>query len=171
MTNLEIIKYLATNKPTRLEELLEDIYCQAWNDGANDRFGDESSIPSFKDWLYEDASKCGMYYDYELKKWSKTINPTPTITAFYDDLAVTFPTTDPDYMWNKNNDYTWSPVMEQAINEIRLLENVLEADRYSDGVYNSFRNEVCTDCRDRDKCLRSKMAIVECPKFEDYYAV
>ena len=73
MTNLEIIKYLASNNHARLSELLEDIYCCAWNDGAWDRFGDESSIPSFDKWLYEDASKCGMYYNHELEKWDKAI--------------------------------------------------------------------------------------------------
>jgi hypothetical protein len=67
MTNLEIIKYLATNNPTRLAELLEDIYCTAWNDGANDKFGDESSIPNFDKWICEDAAKSGMHYNYELE--------------------------------------------------------------------------------------------------------
>ena len=71
MTNLEIIKYLSTNNPTRLAEFLEDIYCCAWNDGAWDKFGDESSIPSFEKWLYEDGAKSGMHYDYELEEWSK----------------------------------------------------------------------------------------------------
>ena len=74
MTNLEIIKYLATNNPTRLAEFLEDIYCCAWNDGAWDRFGDESSIPNFDKWLHEDGAKSGMHYNYELEEWSKAIN-------------------------------------------------------------------------------------------------
>lgn len=73
MTNLDIIKYLATSNPTRLAELLLDIYCCAWNDGANDKFGDESTIPSFEKWLYEDGAKSGMHYDYELEEWSKVI--------------------------------------------------------------------------------------------------
>lgn len=33
MTNLEIIKYLATNNPTRLAGLLDDLYCDAYSDG------------------------------------------------------------------------------------------------------------------------------------------
>lgn len=74
MTNLDIIKHLALNKPNRLAELLEDIYCSAWNDGANDKFGDESSLPSLNKWLYEDASECGFYYNHELEEWSKIIN-------------------------------------------------------------------------------------------------
>ena len=149
MTNLDVIKYLSTNKPARLAELLEDIYCCAWNDGANDRFGDESSIPNFDKWICEDAAKSGMHYSYELEQWAKAIDTTPSFTDFY----------------------TWSPVMEQVMNEVRFLENVLGADNYPDGVYNSFRREVCVDCHKRDKCLRSKMAIIECPKFENYYEI
>ena len=103
MTNLEIIKYLASNKPARLSELLEDIYCCAWNDGANDRFGDESPIPSFDKWLCEDPAKCGMYYHHELEKWDKAINPTSTLVAFYG---------------------TESKVIDQAIDEIELLETL-----------------------------------------------
>jgi hypothetical protein len=107
MTNLEVIKYLATNRPARLAELLEDIYCTAWNDGANDRIGDESSIPNFDKWIYEDASKSGFHYNYELEEWSKAINPTPTIETTYGNLSVTFPVTYPDHMWNKNNEYDY----------------------------------------------------------------
>ena len=107
MTNLDIIKYLANNNPDRLAELLEDIYCCAWNDGAWDKFGDESSIPNFEKWIYEDGAKSGMHYDYELEQWSKAINSTPTITAFYDGLSVTFPAKDPDHMWNNNNEYDY----------------------------------------------------------------
>ena len=108
MTNLEIIKYLAHNNPARLAEFLEDIYCCAWNDGANDRFGDESSIPNFEKWLYEDGAKSGMHYDYELKGWSKAIGSTPTIEACYDNLTVTIPIKDSaDHMWNNNNEYDY----------------------------------------------------------------
>ena len=108
MTNLEIIKYLATNNPTRLAELLLDIYCCAWNDGANDKFGNESTIPSFEKWLYEDGAKSGMHYDYELEEWSKAIDSTPTVTAFYDGLSVTIPVKESaDHMWNNNNEYDY----------------------------------------------------------------
>ena len=69
MTNLEIIKYLATNNPTRLAELLDDIYCDAYNDGSND---DWVAKPNFEKWLFEDASISGMRYsDKELEEWSK----------------------------------------------------------------------------------------------------
>lgn len=105
MTNLDIIKYLAYENPTRLAELLEDIYCIAWNDGTRDKFGDESSIPSLEVWLHEDAPKCGMYYPYEIEEWSRTINPTPTLVAFYG---------------------TESKVIDQAIDEIELLETLVK---------------------------------------------
>lgn len=149
MTNLEIIKYLATNNPTRLVELLEGIYCMAWNDGAWDRIGDESSIPSFEKWIYEDAVQSGMYHDYELEVWSKVINPTPTLIAFYG---------------------TESKVINQAIDEIHLLENVIEATKHPDIDYVRFRKSVCAYCSDVN-CMRSQMEICDCHKFENYFEV
>lgn len=145
MTNLEIIKYLATNNPTRLAELLDDIYCTAWNDGANDKFGDESTIPNFDKWIYEDAAKSGFHYSYELEQWSKAINPTPTLVAFYG---------------------TESKVIDQAINEINLLENVIETTKHPDIDYVRFRKSVCAYCPDPN-CMRSQVEICDCPKFEN----
>lgn len=171
MTNLEVIKYLATNNPARLAELLEDVYCTAWNDGANDKFGDESAIPNFDKWIYEDAAKSGFHYSYELEQWSKAINPTPTIEATYDNLTVTIPVGDPDHMWNKNNDYDYKmETVDKAIDEIKLLEILVSVDKYSDSVYNSFRKEVCAGCNDPN-CLRSKVEIYDCHKFENYFEV
>ena len=76
MTNLEIIKHLALTNPTRLAELLDDIYCCAWNDGAN--FDNDHFHPTFEDkemdkWLYDDASKLGLYFEEELEEWSKVL--------------------------------------------------------------------------------------------------
>lgn len=171
MTNLEVIKYLTINNPTRLAELLEDIYCTAWNDGANDKFGDESAIPNFDKWIYEDAAKSGMHYDYELKEWSKAINPTPTIEATYGNLTVTIPVGDPNHMWNKNNEYSYKmETVEAAIDEIKLLDTLVNVDKYSDSVYNSFRKEVCAGCNDPN-CLKSQVEIYDCHKFENYYEV
>ena len=108
MTNLDIIKYLANNNPTRLADLLEDIYICAWIEGTNDKVGDESSIPSFDKWLYEDISQSNLYFRYKLEKWSKATNPTPTITTAYDNLTVTIPIKDSaDHMWNNNNEYDY----------------------------------------------------------------
>lgn len=73
MTNLEIIKYLAYENPKRLAELLDDIYCIAWNCGSyassngEGKLLEECEIDDFNEWLHEDPSKCGMYYDHELE--------------------------------------------------------------------------------------------------------
>ena len=34
-------------------------------------------------------------------------NAIETITAHYDNLTVTLPVKDPDYMWNSNNEYDY----------------------------------------------------------------
>lgn len=103
MTNLEIIKYLATNNPTRLAELLDDIYCDAYNDGYNDDWG---ANPNFKKWLFEEASVVDtLYSDGELEEWSKAINPISTLEVFYGSK---------------------SKVINQAIDEIELLETLLQ---------------------------------------------
>lgn len=79
MTNLEIIKYLALNNPTRLAELLDDIYCIAWNNGSYathtkcERFS-ETEIDDFNEWINQDASESGIYIDKELEEWSKLID-------------------------------------------------------------------------------------------------
>lgn len=119
MTNLEIIKYLATNNPTRLAEFLDDIWCCAWNSGSSVQYltlkGDTAKVEKRLDselefsesgWLNQEAEEY-FFYGHELEEWSKAINSTPTITAFYDGLSVTFPVKDPDYMWNNNNEYDY----------------------------------------------------------------
>ena len=77
MTNLDIIKYLATNNPTRLAELLDDIYCIGWNCGVyvanNEKILEKFEIDDFNVWLRQDASKSGYFCEYELEKWSKLI--------------------------------------------------------------------------------------------------
>ena len=111
MTNLEVIKYLATNNPTRLAELLDDIWCCAWNAGAyaantdGARFS-PNEIDDFGEWINQEANT-NFFYDDELEEWSKAINNPPTLTAFYDGLTVTFPVKDPDHMWNNNNKYDY----------------------------------------------------------------
>lgn len=159
MTNLDIIKYLALNKPERLADLLEDVYCCAFNDGAYDRVGDDSSIPSFQKWLYEDAFECGFYHDEELRMWAEPIKHPSVEVTYPGGLTVAFPYKDPTYAWNTNNEYE---IINQAIDEIHLLENIIETEKYTDDVYNSFRNEVCADCD--NMCLQSQMDIVQCPK-------
>jgi len=79
MTNLEIIKYLTLNNPTRLAELLDDLYCNAWNCGSyaasskGNKFLEECEIDDFEEWLKQDASKSGFYYEEELELIEKEI--------------------------------------------------------------------------------------------------
>ena len=175
MTNLDIIKYLSINNPTRLAELLEDIYCNAWNCGScaasTGKVMEECEIDDFNEWLNEDAEKCGYYYDHELEQWSKAINPTLTIEATYDNLTVTIPVGDPDHMWNKNNDYDYKmEIVDKAVDEIKLLDTLVNVNKYSDSVYNSFRKEACAGCNDPN-CMRSQVEIYDCPKFENYFEI
>lgn len=110
MTNLEIIKYLSHNNPTRLAELLDDIYWDGRNYVTISRMGrlpKSWGYDEFKKWLKKDAKKCSLWYEDELEEWSQVINGSPTITAFYDNLTVTFPAKDPDHMWNNNNEYDY----------------------------------------------------------------
>ena len=126
------------------------------------------------------STPCGWCAKWD-KKCDKKIGgespslPTPeTITATYDNLTVTFPVKDPDHMWNNNNEYDYKiETVNQAIDQIKLLETLEKTDKYSDSVYNSFRKEVCEDCFDylSRQCLRSQVNIVECPKFENYFEV
>ena len=75
MTNLDIIKYLASNNTTRLAELLDDIYCCAWNAGSyaastdGARFG-LNEIDDFYEWINQDANT-NFFFDHELEQWSK----------------------------------------------------------------------------------------------------
>lgn len=59
-------------------------------------------------------------------------------------------------------------LIDKAIDEIKLLENIMAAEKYPDSVCISFRKDMCICCLDADYCPKSKMAIVECPKFDDY---
>lgn len=107
MTNLEIIKYLATNNPTRLAELLDDIYCSAWNCGAcagsTGKIMEECEIDDFGGWINQEANT-NFFFENELEEWSKAINSVDTLEIFYGDK---------------------SKVIDQAIDEIRLLETLL----------------------------------------------
>ena len=74
MTNLEIIKYLAANNPTRLAELLDDIYCSAWNcgscAGSTGKIMEECEIDDFGEWINQEANT-NFFFDHELEEWSK----------------------------------------------------------------------------------------------------
>ena len=76
MTNLEIIKYLSTNNPTRLAELLDDIYCSAWNCGSYagsiGKIMEECEIDDFGEWINQEANT-NFFFDHELEAWTKAI--------------------------------------------------------------------------------------------------
>ena len=110
MTNLEIIKYLANNNPGRLAEFLDDIYCNAWNCGSYAGSNGEGKILeecemefSESKWLDQEANT-NFFFDSELEEWSNAINSAATLEVFYGDK---------------------SKVIDQAIDEIRLLETLL----------------------------------------------
>lgn len=110
MTNLEIIKYLATNNPTRLAELLDDIYCNAWNCGAyatntSGRIS-QCEIDDFGEWINKEANT-DFFFDNELEEWSQAIKK-PTIEITYPDnlvIELPFGGKDPNHMWNTDNQF------------------------------------------------------------------
>ena len=75
MTNLEIIKYLATNNPTRLAALLNDIYWAGRLYHHTSAMGQNPTkeFDDFEKWLNNDAKKSSVWYKDELKEWSKDI--------------------------------------------------------------------------------------------------
>lgn len=78
MTNLEIIKYLSAKNPDRLAELLDDIYCNAWNCGSyagsngEGKILEECEIDDFGEWIKQEANT-NFFFDHELEEWSKLI--------------------------------------------------------------------------------------------------
>lgn len=113
MTNLEIIKYLTLNNPSRLAELLDDIYCFAWNCGAyaqrniaEDKVSPLEMEFSESKWLEQEANTA-FFFDHELKEWSKATN-NPSIEITYpDNLVIELPWEgkDPNHMWNTDNNF------------------------------------------------------------------
>ena len=161
MTNLEIIKYLAANNPTRLAELLDDIYCNAWNcgscAGSTGKIMEECEIDDFGEWINQEANT-NFFFDHELEEWSKATQKRSHIKIYVDNkpcLEIT-----PDGMLFENGVET----INRALDEIKLLETITEADKYSDKVYDLFRKEVCANCADPN-CMRSQADIYDCDKF------
>ena len=102
MTNLDIIKYLATNNPERLADFLNEICYDAWDSG---RLHQTRPITDWDEWLQTDPLVTWEFNHEEIKEWSEAINPTPTIEVFYGSK---------------------SKVMDQAIDEIELLEDLVK---------------------------------------------
>lgn len=111
MNNLDIIKYLANNNPSRLAEFLDDIYCNAWNCGSfagssgDGKMLEECEMEfSESKWLEQEANT-NFFFDSELEEWSNAINSVATLEVFYGDK---------------------SKVIDQAIDEINLLETLFQ---------------------------------------------
>lgn len=130
MTNLEIIKYLATNNPTRLAELLDDIYCCAWNcgscAGSTGKIMEECEIDDFGEWINQEANT-NFFFENELEEWSKVIN-NPSIEITYpDNLVIELPWEgkDPNHMWNTDNNFNIiTPYMRAMFNGERYDDTV-----------------------------------------------
>lgn len=93
MTNLDIIKYLANNDPERLAELLDDIYCTAWNcgscAGSTGKIMEECEIDDFYEWINNDAAQSGYYCDEELSLWLAPIERQRNIRCSANVSEVT----------------------------------------------------------------------------------
>lgn len=137
MTNLEIIKYLATNNPTRLAELLDDIYCSAWNcgscAGSTGKIMEECEIDDFGEWINQEANT-NFFFDCELEEWSNAIN-NPSIEITYPDnlvIQIPYEGKDLNHMWNTDNNYNIITPSMQAM---------LNGERYDDTVKIHFEGE------------------------------
>lgn len=87
-----------------------------------------------------------------------------------ETITATLPVGDPDHLWNKDIYNSKYEVIDKAIDEIHLLETLVDVDKYSVSVYNSFRKEVCAGCNDPN-CLKSQVEIYDCRKFENYFEI
>lgn len=167
MTNLEIIKYLANNNPARLAELLDDIYCNAWNCGSYAGSNGEGKILeecemefSESKWLDQEANT-SFFFDHELEEWHRAIHPTYTIIFENGKLECK----DGKFSMHRNDHID---NIEQAIDEIQLLENIIDSEKIPQSAYDNFRRNVCAYCSDQQNCLRSEMDIFECLKDENW---
>jgi hypothetical protein len=110
MTNLEIIKYLAHYNRARLAELLDDIYCSAWNcgscAGSTGKIMEECEIDDFGEWINQEANT-NFFFERELEEWSRaTQKPQCIIMSVQNGPTVRLDLNkDGNYMWNTNNDY------------------------------------------------------------------
>ena len=57
------------------------------------------------------------------------------------------------------------------VDEIKLVEELVGPNRYSDDVYEGFKHEVCYYCMNAKDCSCSKEDMFKCPKFENYYLI
>ena len=132
MTNLEVIKYLAANNPTRLAELLDDIYCSAWNCGSyassngEGKILEECEIDDFGEWINQEANT-NFFFENELEEWTKAINNPSVEITYPDRLVIQLPYEgkDPNHMWNTDNNFNIiTPYMKAMFNGERYDDTV-----------------------------------------------
>lgn len=165
MTNLDIIKYLSHNNPARLASFLNKICYDAWDFGRIHR---TRPITDWNEWLQADSKTAWDFNSEELEKWSNAIkNPSIEIT-YPENLIIKLPFEgkDPNHMWNTDNNFH---VISQAIDEVKLLENIVKSEEIPDRAYDGFRAEECVRCYEPN-CMASDMEICDCHKFRSYYA-
>lgn len=61
--------------------------------------------------------------------------------------------------------------VSEMIEEIKLMEDLVGPNKYSDDVYEGFKKEVCYYCFNQTQCECTKEDIFKCPKFENYYLI
>lgn len=127
------------------------------NNGSGYSFS-EQELVKLLDSVYDQGYKHGV---------ESTIEPE-TVTATYRDLKVTVPVGDPTHLWNKDIYKSKYEIVDQAIDEIYLLENVIKSTEIPESVYREFRLQECCRCSDCN-CLQSDVEICDCPKFEGFY--
>lgn len=76
-----------------------------------------------------------------------------------------------------SKDTWWNDVVRldcsvsEMIEEIKLMEEVLGPDRYSDDVYEGFKRDICYYCMNQTQCPGTKEDMFNCPKFQNYYLI
>jgi hypothetical protein len=126
---------------------------------------EECEIDDFGEWINQEANT-NFFFDHELEEWSKAINNHSIEITYPDNLVIQIPYDgkDPNHMWNTDNSFN---IISKAIDEIQPLETLVNVDKYSLNIYNSFRKEVCAGCNDPN-CLKSMVEIYDCDKFASW---
>lgn len=73
MTNLDVIQHISSNDPSRLAQLLNDIYWSARLRNTMYAMGNRptTEFDNFEKWLNSNAEETSVWYKHELKKWAK----------------------------------------------------------------------------------------------------
>ena len=138
MTNLEIIKYLATNNPTRLATFLNTICYDVWDFAKMHR---TRPITDWNQWLQSDPYTSCEFNSKELEEWSKAINNLSIEITYPDNLVIELPYEgkDPNHMWNTDNNF--NIVVAEPIINTPYMQAMLNGERYDDTLKIHFEGE------------------------------